>query len=80
MTYTKTAFENPSSTLYAFRLSLEWKGQKGEVDLVATSKDDACDYFRANARKLAYMPASSLQRVALLYKIATNFSNTCVDA
>lgn len=70
MTYTRNAFETRGVDLYAFRLGCEWKGKKAELDLVATSKDDACDYFRANARKLAYnMPASSLQTVKFLYKL-----------
>ena len=69
MTYTQQAFESRGVDLYAFRLILEWKGDKGELDLVATSKDDACDYFRANASKLAYMPASSLQLCKFLYKL-----------
>lgn len=70
MTYTQAAFDSQAgTTLYAFRLVCEWKGETRTVDLAGIDKEDVQAHFYASARRLVDMPKSSLQRVVFLRTI-----------
>jgi hypothetical protein len=53
-----------AAELFRFRVGCEWKGVKATFDVVAPSKDNACDYAFGRSKALVGMPKSAVRTVA----------------